>query len=330
MMHGDVREPTDDGVEISRSSFEQTTRFLNLSRHDRAHGLPNLHERPCRDEWQPRTRVREHVHTITSDHEQRRRRAPRRGDETRAMSSGGEDVMEFDLSMAVCASDGPVGRVRDLVVDPIKTQLTHLVVETYRGRAHLIPFGAIYPEATVGRSEIVLLWTSADVDTGPSAAGEDFVAVAPDYLCRYGVGPHVAVRAWPLFPGGESIAAPSYSFCVGRGRSEDVGPTTVTTRIEGLPWGMMEISRRSDVITSDDQLVGHVDGLVVDPGRGVTHLVLEKGHNWHGRDVALPIGEVRSATRDHVHLACVRAAIEHVPVVPFHRHDRGLRRDRNR
>lgn len=79
--------------------------------------------------------------------------------------------MKFEHGMAVHATDGYVGTVDDLVVDPTTQKLTHLVVDVHhRGHSvHVIPIGAIHPEATVGRSEIVLLWTRADIDNAPRA-----------------------------------------------------------------------------------------------------------------------------------------------------------------
>lgn len=73
--------------------------------------------------------------------------------------------MDIVPGMVVHASDGPVGSVRDLVVDPGNGRMSHLVVETDHGdgRARPVPAGAIYPEKTVGHSKVVLLWTCADV-----------------------------------------------------------------------------------------------------------------------------------------------------------------------
>ena len=73
--------------------------------------------------------------------------------------------MDIVLGMAVHASDGPVGSVRDLVVEPVDRRVTHLVVETDHGdgRARLVPVGAIHPEKTIGHSNVVVLWTCADV-----------------------------------------------------------------------------------------------------------------------------------------------------------------------
>lgn len=227
--------------------------------------------------------------------------------------------MKLDPGMTVCASDGCVGTLRDLVVDPITKQLTHLVVDTHDDvrRAHLIPFGAVHPEATVGRSEVVLLWTCAEVRKAPHAQQEDFVATGAVDEGRIGIGPEAVVRAWPFFRGCESTAAPSYAFGVGRGRDDDAGETIVTTRIEGLPRGTIEIARRTHVVAGDDQCVGRVDGFVVDPGRGITHLVVEQGHR--ACNATIPIGEVGSATRHRVQLACNRAAIGRFPLVAFDR-----------
>ena len=51
--------------------------------------------------------------------------------------------------------------------------------------------------------------------------------------------------------------------------------------------------RRGDRVHATDGEIGKVEGLVVDAHGGhVTHVVLQEGHVWGRKDVAIPIGAV--------------------------------------
>jgi hypothetical protein len=87
-----------------------------------------------------------------------------------------------------------------------------------------------------------------------------------------------------------------------------------------IPAGTAEIRRESQVISRDDQVVGHVDGLVVAPDFAISHLVLDRGHLWGHREVTIPIDAVSAAKTDAVYLTLTRDQVTHLPNVRFHRH----------
>jgi sporulation protein YlmC with PRC-barrel domain len=61
---------------------------------------------------------------------------------------------------------------------------------------------------------------------------------------------------------------------------------------DGVPVGEVEV-RRGEHVHATDGPVGHVRGLVVDPtDRHVTHFLLEEGHLWGAKQVAIPISAV--------------------------------------
>ncbi|MDQ2811023.1 MAG: hypothetical protein M3Z75_03855 [Actinomycetota bacterium] len=60
---------------------------------------------------------------------------------------------------------------------------------------------------------------------------------------------------------------------------------------------------------------GRVQGLVIDPGsRHVTHVLLQEGHLWGRKDVAIPISAVTGVT-DGVQLRITRQAVQELPPV---------------
>jgi hypothetical protein len=72
----------------------------------------------------------------------------------------------------------------------------------------------------------------------------------------------------------------------------DVGPHTVTC--DRVPVGEVEV-RRGEHVHATDGTIGQVQGLVIDPrDHHVTHVLLDEGHLWGKKRVAIPISAVRS------------------------------------
>jgi hypothetical protein len=57
-----------------------------------------------------------------------------------------------------------------------------------------------------------------------------------------------------------------------------------------MPAGEVEV-RRGDPVHASDGWIGAVQGLVIDPkDHHVTHVLLQEGHLWGRKQVAIPIG----------------------------------------
>lgn len=81
-------------------------------------------------------------------------------------------------------------------------------------------------------------------------------------------------------------------------------PPAIT--IDRVPAGEVEV-RRGEHVHATDGEIGSVKGLVVDPSdHHVTHVLLDEGHLWGQKRVAIPIGAVTgiddgvSLTKDEV------------------------------
>jgi uncharacterized protein YrrD len=59
-----------------------------------------------------------------------------------------------------------------------------------------------------------------------------------------------------------------------------------------VPLGAIEVRRNSQVVAKDGD-IGQLQAVVVEPGsNNVTHLLLQKGHQWGHKQVAIPISAV--------------------------------------
>jgi uncharacterized protein YrrD len=73
--------------------------------------------------------------------------------------------------------------------------------------------------------------------------------------------------------------------------------------------------RRGDHVHATDGEIGLVEGLVIDPDdHQVTHVLLQEGHLWGRKEVAIPIRAVTSMTLD-VQLNLTKRQVEDLPPV---------------
>jgi hypothetical protein len=81
-----------------------------------------------------------------------------------------------------------------------------------------------------------------------------------------------------------------------------------------VPVGEVEVRRRDHVHATDGS-IGRVQGLVVDPGdHHMTHVLLDEGHLWGKKEVAIPIGAVQSV-EDGVRLNLTKDEVRELPAV---------------
>ena len=79
---------------------------------------------------------------------------------------------------------------------------------------------------------------------------------------------------------------------------------------------------RGDRVHATDGDIGLVRGLVIDPrSRHVTHVLLQEGHLWGRKEVAIPISAVAS-TGDGIQLTIAKQQVQDLPPVDIDHPDR--------
>ena len=206
-------------------------------------------------------------------------------------------MMQLIAGMPVDAADGPCGEVADIVVDPVLRRVTHLVVKEPGRGGHLVPVEAV----AGGDGRLALAWTTHQVSASDEVEDTNLQHLEnwPHLRDGWDVG-IVRELAWPYH-----VA------------EDHPGPreARTTTEFDRIPTGTAEIRRESPVMSSDDELVGHVDGFVVDDDYALTHVVLEKGHFWGHRDLGIPVSAVDRLETDRVRLAVTRDAAGRFPAL---------------
>jgi sporulation protein YlmC with PRC-barrel domain len=211
------------------------------------------------------------------------------------------DTTQFTIGAQVSGSDGPIGKLSRVIVDPVAEALTHLAVEP----EHRPDLGRLVPLDLVDASAdgIRLRCTKAEFENLDPAEDTQIIP-ASDVYEGYGPGQIGYMPYYGL--GGGSMAVPGI---IGTGA---LGPQVVAT--DSVPLGEVEI-RRGDCVQATDGDIGRVQGLVIDPGsRHVTHVLLQEGHLWGKKEVAIPISAVAS-TRDGIQLSISKQQVHDLPPV---------------
>jgi len=191
------------------------------------------------------------------------------------------DETEFAMGAEARCSDGPGGKVSRVIVDPATDTVTHLVIEPrHRQRAgRLVPLDLV----DVTADGIRLRCTVEEF--GALAAAEETELV--DGLDG-GFG---------LAGLGGPMGAPA--------------PMPVVVQ-DVVPRGEEGIERGEPVHALDGE-IGRVEGVRVDPGdHRVTHVLLQEGHLWGRKDVAIPASAV-TKVENGIWLNLTKEQVENLP-----------------
>ncbi len=198
--------------------------------------------------------------------------------------------MEFDIGTAVECSDGHAGRVIALIADPISRMLTDIAVEPehHPERARLVSVGLLVVAADGERVD--LRCAREDLASLPRFHDVEFAPYIPDF------GDPGATLAWPY------LGLPDRE---------------IPLIVDRVPVGEIEI-RRHDSVHATDGSLGRVEGLVVDSDRNITHILLQEGHLWGKKEVAIPIGALDRLDTDGIHLRMTKRELTSTPEIELY------------
>jgi sporulation protein YlmC with PRC-barrel domain len=228
------------------------------------------------------------------------------------------EATAFTIGSEVSCSDGVCGELQRVVVDPLTRSLEHLFVEPPHrtGAARLVPIGLVESSAD---DAIRLSCTKAEFDALEEAEETQFLAGAGG---DYGYGPGQVVSLPYFGLGGMGMGGVGSLGMGGMGvgglgmgmGGTDAGPHAMVT--DHIPVGEVAV-RRGDPVSAKDGEIGRVQGLVIDRSdHHVTHFLLDEGHLWGAKRVAIPIGSVESVgDADGVSVSLTKDEIRDLPAV---------------
>jgi sporulation protein YlmC with PRC-barrel domain len=203
-------------------------------------------------------------------------------------------MTEFTLGTDARCSDGLCGKLTRLIVDPDTQAVTHLVIgQEHRGaRGRIVPIGLVDDAA----GEIKIRCSKAELDELEPAEESDLLPGDGRY-------------DRPVGPRGGSARFPGLVMASLRPNDR----VSVETH-DAIPLGEVDVRRGESVYATDGE-IGKIQGLVVDPGsHHVTHVLLEEGHLWGHKEVAIPVGSV-TRIGDIIRLTIDKHQVQSLPPV---------------
>lgn len=210
------------------------------------------------------------------------------------------ETTQYTIGAQASCSDGPCGEVTRVVVDPVAKAVTHIVVEP----KHRSGLGRLVPVSLVNTSagEVRLDCDMAGFDKLDRAEETHFLPEAGGGYGGYGgYGPGQAL-AWPYYGlGGMGLAGGlgmgggmGGGLGMGGGMGTGLGGNASQPVVyDTVPLGEVTV-RRGEQVHASDGAIGAVQGLVIDPrNHHVTHVLLQEGHLWGRKEVAIPITAVK-------------------------------------
>jgi sporulation protein YlmC with PRC-barrel domain len=205
------------------------------------------------------------------------------------------EATQLMIGAETTCSDGVCGEISRVVIDPVDRTVTHVVVEPKhrQGLGRLVPLDLV----DVSTGEVRLRCTSAEFEGLDHAEGTQFLP---------GTGGHAGYSA------GEVLTQPYF------GLTNVIGDVPQAVTYDTVPLDEVAV-RRDEQVHATDGSIGRVEGLVIDPRTHyVTHVLLQEGHIWGRKEVAIPIVAV-IGVGDGIRLNISKQEVEELPSVGIDR-----------
>lgn len=211
---------------------------------------------------------------------------------------------EFEIGAQAYCSDGFCGNVIRIVLDPAAGVVTHLAVEPKNrpedGR--LVPIEMAEPVDGGVRLRCTLA-EFRELD-----AAED-IQIVQGYTYQGGYGPAEAVQGY-----GDVGSMGVGGSATGMGVPMGVPHRLKTVTDAVVPVGEAETSQGDHVYATDGE-IGRVHGFLIDPDdHRATHVVLEHGHLWGRKEVAIPMSAVKEVDAG-IRLNISKQEVEELPPI---------------
>jgi hypothetical protein len=210
--------------------------------------------------------------------------------------------MHIKLDEHVHTTDGLSGTLADVVIDPGKKSVTHIVVRA----GEPDPAARLVPLQLVGGGEgpseaVTLTCTAEELGKLESVQGYAYLPVdeRPAADAQWDVGVE------------DVVMMPSYQGADLGVYTAEIDPNVGVT-YDRVPKGEVELRRSSVVVSSDGNDLGTLHGLAVDGGK-ITHVEVERGHLWWKRVASVPIESVATLETNAVGLTVPKSDFAKLP-----------------
>jgi sporulation protein YlmC with PRC-barrel domain len=205
------------------------------------------------------------------------------------------ETTQFEMRANAYCTDGPCGQVRCVVIDPVAQEVTHLVIEERHkeGLGRLVPLELI----EVTGEEVSL---QCDLATYEKLEMAEEIQFMPGRV------------GYATYEPKDTLTLPYYGLGLKAATARDRAAQAVTH--DRLPLGEVAV-HRGDRVHATDGEIGVVQGLVIErKTHHVTHVLLQEGHLWGRKEVALPIRAV-TGLGEGIQLNIAKSDVRVLPAV---------------
>ena len=192
--------------------------------------------------------------------------------------------MDIHLGAHVEGSDGKLGRLENVILNPKTGRVTYLVVRgnDIQNTERLVPENLV-KDATHDR--VLLSLDREKFEKMKKFIQEEYI---PSNITLF--------------------MAEQVGWNVGE-------PAAVFVEHEAVPAGGLAVHRGAKVFATDGN-AGKVDDFLVEKKTGrITHLIMREGHLWGKRDISIPVNKVDRFEEKNIYLKIDRNAVEALPVI---------------
>jgi hypothetical protein len=162
------------------------------------------------------------------------------------------------------------------------------VVEDQAGKARLVPAELLIQEREAD-SSVVLSCSSADLAACKSIRSFSYVGFGSEARAKT-EGTDVGVE--------DVVAMPAFGALAFADYAGDLGGAYGVT-YDSIPTGSAELRRDSIVVSESQELIGNIDGLLLE-GTRLTHVLLRRPHRGEADPLPVPVDSVVSIATDCV------------------------------
>ena len=194
--------------------------------------------------------------------------------------------MDLRLKAHVECTDGRVGRLENVILNPHTQRVTYLVVKEN------------YIENTLRLVPEHLVQT----------ASPEIISLSMDKTRFKKMTPFIQ----------EEYIPSDVTFHMAERVGWDMGtPAAVFVEHETIPAGGIVV-RKGERVFATDGHVGQVDEFLVEQKKGrITHLILREGHLWGKKDISVPVKYIDRYEEGKILLNLDKSGVEALPVVPL-------------
>ena len=198
-------------------------------------------------------------------------------------------MKEIPLDATVDCLDGECGRSSHIIIEQNTQKITHFVVkksDLLESHKYLVPIEAV---VTTTPKSIQLSCTKEELEAMPPFTEMRFFNSA-------------TAGFEPLNNFNESALYNSSSILMWSDPAlgEDMMPIPIEEEL--IPAGEMAVHKGASVEATDGH-IGRVEEFIIDSeDKHITHLVLEKGHLWHKKELTIPMSAIARMDEDFIYL----------------------------